>query len=48
MGKTPDELAGLEDGQVDWLYYGIIDKYDRQAKMMKTQENVLEFNSLEK
>lgn len=47
MGKTPDELAGLEEGQVDWLYYGILDKFKRQAEVMKGQEDALVFKALD-
>ncbi len=45
MGKTPDELAGLSDGQVDWLYYGIVDKYERQANIMKSTEDKVVFDA---
>lgn len=47
MGKTPNELAGLEEGQVDWMYYGIIDKFRRQADVMKSSEDAVTFTALE-
>lgn len=45
MGKTPEELDGLTDGQVDWMYYGIVDKYEKQAAAMKSSEDSIVFES---
>ena len=47
LGKVPTELAGLEEGQIDWLYFGIVEKYQRQTEAMKGAESAVVYNSLD-
>ena len=43
----PSELRGLNDIQIDWLYYGIVEKFKKQAETLKNTEGALEFSSLQ-
>lgn len=45
MGKLPTELGGLTNGQIDWLYECIVDKYNRQAEVLRGAEGALVFDS---
>jgi hypothetical protein len=45
LGKLPAELRGLSNGQIDWLYECIVDKFSRQAEVLRGADGALVFDS---
>lgn len=45
-GMRPPDFVGMSDGQIDWMYYGLVDKFRKEAEVFKGTQDSISFSAL--